>query len=352
MSARSGIVSFVAISTIAWGAPGCNPYERRSGEFQAGSVDPAKFPPEYLGEGGVGSKPGTGYFAPTAAKVKGQDLHYFYFPLSAAQAQRQDPLLLGDSGLQPPLGYVFDPGQKPACKAPPGYVYQPQTDAVYLDQQGAILTDLPDDTDNYVPLVRQVPVISAGEPCQDIKSEATLLTRADVRVPKDPAPAELPDALPTGKPDGTILAWAIIDPAARVLRPGQSPDDTSVTGLGLQRWGWYNHYLAAYLDGGAVPTTTSMGQTRLATQRLYYPDTVLDDAGQPAPSKRGAGYDVLQAARGEAGYSPLCAVYAYTPKDPAALAQDEKDVVPLAEPGSVVATGDVVYCLQLDTLKD
>lgn len=341
MSARCTIVSFVAVSTAAL-VCGCNPYERRNGEYQAGSVNPAQFPKEYLGTGGKGNMPGSGYFAPLAAKAGGKDAPYYYFPLSAAQAGLSDPLLLDPTGVVPALGYHFDPGQKVACAAPPGYVYQPQSDAVRYDQQGAILTDLPDDTAAYVPLVQEVAVVSAGEPCQDIKSEATLLTRTDVHVPQNPPPTDLPDATPSGQPDGKILAWAIIDPAAKVLGINDSPDDMSLSGLGLQSWAWYNHYLAAYLDGGQVPTVTAMGKTHLLAQKLYFPDTVLDSTGMPAPGTRGLGFNVIEAARGGAGYSPLCEVWSYTPVNPSAPVTDVKDV-----PMGATDTHELIYCYQL-----
>lgn len=329
----------------------CNVYDRHTGEFNAGAVDPAKFPAAYLGLGGKGNMPGSGAFVPALAKVKGKDVSYYAFPLPPVQADAEDPLDV--EGVAPPLGYVFDPTAtgpiptKAGCQAPDRYMYDPQKDAVRLDEQGSIFTLLPD-ADGYAPLVAQVPVTSAGALCQDIKSEETLLKRSDVNVPKVPPPSELPDGKPAGKPDGKLLAWAIIDPAARVLAPGESPDDPGATGLGLQRFGWYDHFLLAYLDGGYAPTATVMGKQKLVTQKLYYPAQVLDDgAMDPRDAKPGEGFDVLEAARGEAGYSPICEARAYAMVDmdmKPVVVSDVKDIDPMSIDEDNV---QYFYCLQV-----
>jgi len=67
----------------------------------------------------------------------------------------------------------------------------------------------------YAPIVAEVPVTSNGEGCQSIKSSATLVTTSDVVVDTVPPKFPIPNAKPTGVPDGRFLAWAIVDPAPR-----------------------------------------------------------------------------------------------------------------------------------------
>jgi len=314
MKTRAGLVCGVL---LLFGS-GCNPYARRSGEYSAGPVDVSHFPAAYLGAGGD-PKLGGGVFQAAAAFVDGNPVGYYAFPFSRAQLAAADPLALGDAFATPPA-YVFDPSAsepfpgKPRCAAPAGYVYDAQRDGIRYDDQGNVFTALPADA-SYVPLVAEVPVQSGGEPCQSIKSSDTLVTSPLVTVPLQPPPkGSAADALPHGVPDGKILAWALIDPSAEVRFPDGSLDPT--THLGPQKLGWYNHYLTQYLDGGYVPT---MG----------------------AP---GSGYDVLQAARGAAGYSPVCQVMTFVPADPlnpptSVAAIDMTTVMPAPTP--------FTYCLQV-----
>jgi hypothetical protein len=188
-------------------------------------------------------------------------------------------------------------------------VYDARLDDVRLDEQGNVFTDLPKATYNpgvasassYAPVVTMLPVSSAGQSCQQLKSKALV-----------------EGALGSVKSNGRFLAWMIIEPAAAVHAVGAPSDDP---GIGLQRWGWFNRYLLAYLDGGYLPTedstdmTTMKPITRMKTQRLYYPRSMVitTAAGKTsmADGKVRSGYDVVAAARGQAGYSPICEVMSY-----------------------------------------
>src|SRR5207248_1056337 len=116
-----------------------------------------------------------------------------------------------------------------------------------------------------------------------------------------------PRELPTG-------VYPMGDPMAGRMHPG----------VGLQRWGWFNRYLLAYLDGGYIPTTveqvmggtammpTMKSVTRMKPQRLFIPRIVRMATGMGmAAGMRGAGYDVIEFRRGQPGYSPLCQVWVY-----------------------------------------
>jgi hypothetical protein len=344
MKIRAGLVWAVLLFSS-----GCNPYERRSGEYDAGPDDPSKFPAAYLGAGGD-AKLGGGVFAASAAFVDGNPVGYYPFPFSNAQLAAADPLALGAAFATPPA-YVFDPAASDPfpttarCTPPAKYVYDPQRDGIHYDQEGNVFTALPADA-SYVPLVAEVPVTSNGEPCQSIKSSDTLVQSPLVVVPLQPPPkGSAADALPSGVPDGKLVAWALVDPSATVLFPDGSVDKQ--TFLGPQKFGWYNHYLTQYLDGGYVPT---MGG-ELVTQTLYVPTLVpgTDMSGAPAPTPTmgapGSGYDVLQAARGTAGYSPICRVMTFVPADPmnpptSEAAIDMTTVMPAPTP--------FLYCLQVE----
>src|SRR5262249_14206620 len=169
--------------------------------------------------------------------------------------------------------YVFDGSVSPAgdstsCTPPNGYSYNPFRDDLHYDQQGNIFSALPNATWSegsnptwtYVPVVARVPVTSQGERCQGIKSEQTVLTRSDVSVQRG---ADRPDGTPTGVPDGTYFAMAIVDPGSPVLKFNESG-----AGLSHQRYGWYNQYFLAYLDGGQIRVGAD---GVMVTQRVFYP---------------------------------------------------------------------------------
>jgi hypothetical protein len=358
MKPRSGVVllSLLAI--------GCTPYEQRSGEYNAGPVDPASFPAPYLGTKGSPRR-GGGSFTASLAFVDGKMVGYYPFPFTAAQGMADDPLAVTENGapdsFNTPITYVFDPGTsnpfpaKPGCTAPAGYVYSEQRDGIHYDDQGNVFTALPSDA-TYVPVVAEVAVTSMGEACQSIKTVKTLVQDTQISLPlMQPPKDSAPDALASGVPDGKLLAWAIIDPSATVYFPDGSLD---ASGLGPQKYGWYEHYLVVYLDGGYIPTAnnTLMGPppamvTDMVTQTLFVPTQVpgKDKMGNPVATptmgQPGSGFDVLQAARGAMAYSPVCQVVTFVPPDPlhpptSAAAIDMTTVMPAPTP--------FIFCLQLE----
>jgi len=205
-------------------------------------------------------------------------------------------------------------------------------------------------------------VSSNGEPCQDTKSEKTLRQRSDVELKTQ------------GEPDGKFLAWAIIDPGAGVYHRlgapigGDARTGNPPGGVDLQKFGWFNHYLLAYLDGGYIPTESIMAanqgptMVRMVTQDIYYPRSLVIHSGSlgTAPGKLGRGYDLLQFKRGEPGYSPVCRVLTYDAGDPRTLADLPHNVDDLnALYGDTIAPPDqppapatpiplFIYCLQLE----
>ena len=117
MKLRVGVVWWF----LLFSSSGCTPYDRRSGEYNAGPVDVSHFPAAYLGAGGD-AKFGGGVFAASDAFVDDNTVGYYAFPFSAAQLAADDPLALGDSFATPPA-YVFDPGASdPFPGKPPRYV--------------------------------------------------------------------------------------------------------------------------------------------------------------------------------------------------------------------------------------
>jgi hypothetical protein len=372
----------VAAALLLGSLGACNPYERHSGEYLAGSVDPIKFPTAYLGNpddnrpqlgtAGVGKSPGQGTFQYVVGWVAGKPVVYYPLPFNGKQATVSDPLDL--NRLKTSLTYVFDPGKKDApqdsdrCAKPTDYQFDRQRDEARYDRQGNIFTALPTDSDpvgstTYVPIAKEVVVTSAGNPCQDIKSEATLVKRADVQINLKPAPDGVPNALPSGIPSGRFLAFAIIDPAADVKPPSVDTCMTltggdvagkckldPVTGLGPRRWGWYQQYLLGYIDGGYIPIDViqPVGKLRMGTQNLYYPDTVaIPDPDNPSqtiegPGDLGLGLDLLDAQRGQDGYSPVCHLYSFTPRD---IMNPEKSVADI-NPSKITDLKQYAYCLQ------
>ncbi|MFY0576098.1 hypothetical protein ACN28S_18595 [Cystobacter fuscus] len=306
----------VPLSLALMGLGGCNPYDRWTGdEFNAGPVDPINFPPEYLGAGGNRQLAGSGSFTAAPALVDGAEVGYFIFSFSAAQLAAKDPLAVNASSR--PNAYVFQDG----CKAPEGYSFDPVRDDVDYSQQGVIFSRLPSATYavgtaptwTYVPIVAHVPVKPNGVTCQTIKSETVLTKRKDVSLELTP-PAPV-TGKQVGIPDGTYYAYAIIEPGAAVYGLGDDPDTS--TGVGRQKWGWYNQYLLAYLDGGQIPTEGG----RLVTQKLYHPRSPVIVNAKNQEVSVGEGYDVLTARRGQAGYSPVCQVFTYDAGGPLTEAQ-------------------------------
>jgi len=379
--------AFLLLLATTTGAAATNcggPYEKRQGEYYAGPVDPVNFPPEYLGSGGNRLRAGSGIFVASGAWANGRRTEYFAFPFTPSQLALPDNLLVLDDG-QPNQSttvptlvvYVFDPGdqspfpQAPRCEVPPNYIYDRQRDAIRYNEQWNVFTALPSATytpgiaatTTYVPVVSQVPVRSNGEPCQDTKSEKTLKKRTDVILPTQ------------GGPDGRFLAWAIIDAGAGVYHrfgapstPGDARTGNPPGGVELQKFGWFNHYLLAYLDGGYIPTQTGMATNpsrtvvRMVTQDIYYPRSLVIHSGSlgTAPGALSRGYDLLQFRRGEPGYSPVCRVLTYDTGDarvPADLPHsvDEMSalygdtIAPPDQPAAPAAAIPLfMYCLQLE----
>ncbi len=334
----------------------CNPFERRSGSYSAGAVDPIHFPAPYLGEGGDGKRPGSGRFAYVTAYSRGNPVAYYPLHLYGEQASAKDPLDLAK--LSVPLAYHFDPAQTAdgqdsrRCVSPPDYVYDQEArrrDALPLDRQGNVFTALPMESDpigqtTYVPVVREVVVSSQKNPCQDPKSEEDLTSRTDLSLELVPPPEGSVGGTTTGRPSGRYLLWILIDPAAEVLFPGAKLNPS--TQLGPQRFGWFNQYLAGYLDGGVVPISplSPPGTVRMATQRLLYPARVFDaDKNQVVAGAIGGGFDLVEFRRGEEGYSPVCRVFTFEPNDP--MRGFEKSIAEV-DPMRITDTGEIVYCPQ------
>jgi len=353
-----GSLLFAAVlASFSLPVVGCNPYEQRSESYLAGAVDPVHFPTPYLGEGGDGKRPGSGRFAYANVYVRGTKRAYYPLPFHGEQAKAQDPLDLASHAV--PLAYHFDPDGTPdgrdsrRCVAPPGYVYDQEArrkDALPLNQQGNIFTALPYESDppgntSYIPVVREVSVRSNKNPCQAPKSEQNLVSRTDLSIDLVPPADGTIGGFPTGRPSGRYLLWILIDPAAEVLFPAGQLDP--VTRLGPQRFGWFNQYITAYLDGGAIPIDplSPFGKIRMRPQKMLFPTRMFDkETGQVVLGQLGRGFDLMEFAREDEGYSPVCQVYSFEPQDP--LAGFEKSIAEVP-PAGITDTGQLIYCPQI-----
>jgi len=371
----------------------CGLYPQWNGEFSAGPADPTNYPPPYLGTNGDRSKPANGSFTQIKAQSAGATVGYFAFPfaptvLPPPVKNPPDPLLLSANGvaataIPTPQVFVFDPTpgvsafpNTPKCLAPSHYTYDMRTDEVNYTDQGNIFTALPaatysvtkSATWSYEPIVSETAISSQGEACQSLKSQGTVTKSLSA----------------SATADGRFLAWPIIDTGAAVYRIGETLSG-GATGISFQHWGWYNHYLVAYLDGGYIPTDSTPAadgtpQVRMVTQKLYYPTAITTASPTPAAactasnggcattakcdatsgttlcSATGAvstGYDVIAAARGDTGYSPVCQVFTYTPVTgtlatalPTDMATIEDTTGPLAKTIKAAST-PYIYCLQV-----
>src|SRR5438874_1727569 len=245
-----------ALVAVAVFAVACSPYERRSGEYFAGAVDPAAFPAPYLGAGGDPKHSG-GVILASNASAHTDPAPYYAFAVSAAQAASDDPLA------------VSTENNPTAIPAPLAYVFDPQL----------------------------------------------------------PAPAD--------------MAGVDLGPAS---------------GLGPQKIGWFDHYLLTYLDGGYVPTASVVVPgmagnpdtivVHIIAQNVYFPTavptTLPSGVVVPRAGKLGSGYDVLDARRGEPGYSPLCHVFSFVPPDPLHPPTNAADI----DAAQLHDTGTFVWCLQ------
>ena len=85
----------------------------------------------------------------------------------------------------------------------------------------------------------------------------------------------------------------------------------------------------------------------LIAQNLYFPTTIPATLPSgvvvPRTGKLGAGFDILDAVRGEPGYSPLCHVFSFVPADPLHPPSSAADV----DASQLHDTGTFVWCLQV-----
>lgn len=387
---------FVRFIVASFACLACNPLnDRLKGEFNAGSADPFNYPPPYRGVGSNRATAGSGAITERRAFIANVETGYFAFPFSPSQitttgyppvatqygaslnVDQFTPLIVSGLGADGtgsavplPLAYNFDPPgtndpgpDSMACVPPAGYAYDPFRDDVHYDAQGNIFSVLPNATFNpgalpawtYVPVVKEVPVKSNNEPCQDIKSEKSLKTRSDVIVPLGPP---LADGTVPAIPDGRYITWALIDPGVPVF--GRNDNPSTASGLGRQRFGWFQQFLVAYLDGGYVPTVPGpivQGRptTRMKTQRLFYPRQI-GTATTGAGIGLGAGNDVLEFPRSDAAsYTPVCQVISYmapatgAPHDAATIISSFSATFqpPPAPPAGGAITPTFIFCLQV-----
>ncbi len=331
----------LALSVAA--LPACNPYQNFSGEYYAGPIDPTDFAPAYVGVLPGSADQSGGTIAASYGSSSGKTLYYYLFPFSADESSQSDPLSINTGAAPAPKGFVFDPtmtspfADPNKCVAPKGYMYDQRTDAYHKDEQGVIFGSIPSDPD-YAPVIQETVVTSNGEACQYIKSKKTLISgRKDVMV-SDTA-------------DGKYLAFAEIDPAANVT-PNQAD------GLGPIHLGWYNQFMIAFIDGGYIPTEdvapagTVNAYTRMKAQTLYAPTAIpgLDGSMNPVgvAGGVGTGYDILEAKRGDANYSPVCHVISYQPDDPLHPKTDAADLSDAELQSTGLADSDqgYIFCLQ------
>jgi hypothetical protein len=365
---RPSIVCGLSLFFSLLAGLGCDPYGNFNDPDQPlGPVDPVLFPPANVGTGGDRKRPGRGRFSEITAYVAGAPVGYFSYPLPTPAAGT-DPLRVLEQG-QPyepvptPAAYVFDGNDGSAfpeeerypCTPPPDYRYVPQRDAVDYSKQGPVFAKLPEatytegalPTTKYVPVVAEAGMVSRGFACQQLKSVSRIRDVAGM------LPA------PTGK----YLAWLIIDPGAPVYTRENPTGGPMDLGIGLQRWGWYNRYLLAFLDGGYLPVEEAMATIttvdgpvmgkvmRMRPQRLFVPRQVRTDMGVSA-GRAGAGYDVLEFRRGGPAYSPLCQLWSYgDPAAPLPIAElpTSAEAI-LARPdlnASAATPASYVFCLQV-----
>jgi len=310
-----------------------------------------------------------GSFGATWAWVNGVQVGYYPFPVPSGV----DPTIVETLTAKRAQAYVFDGDpttDTKSCTTPStDYVFDQRRDFVRFDRQGSVFSEKQASTDglglpgersrsgsaSYIPVYAEVAVTSNGEGCQTVKSAEGLVSNPKLTLATVP-PQPLTTNHATGLTTGKYLAWAVIDPAAEVTLADGSVDPKTL--LGPQRWGFYNHYLVSYIDGGYLPTeamTDADGNSFVSAheQALYAPDNILDPAGSGTvvPGGPGIGLDVLEGARGDAKYSPLCHVFLYyhDPATDTAKSVDEVMAAAMQAPQGQQGLTDTmtyVYCLQ------
>jgi hypothetical protein len=393
------------------------------------------FPADYVGVGFTPAQQ-NGVVMPRPATVAGgASILYYPFHVSA----QYDPVHFADFGLAGPSNplrlrtqttdantgapidkdrqrfYPFDitAGMDPSTAnttkcAPPSadYVWDERADAFPFNQQLNIFQQrqvsadpagLPSEQPSYQPIYAEVPVTSLTYNCQSIHSADGVVDGigSETMLSVNPAPKGSPDFRQVGAGDGFYRALAVIDPSADVITvwdEGQDPaigapncplptDDLTgachnpITHLGPQRWGFFDHFLVAYIDGGYVPTkmTTVMGmggapdQTITSAQpMLMYvpnqfndqflgPSTCNDTKANPADCA-GHGFDVIDGVGSKPGvrnatgngYSPICHVLSYDPTLAGGIITDPAQAT---DPNFMAAldpdTSAFIYCLQV-----
>jgi hypothetical protein len=351
----SRLLGIALVATAAGAALGCDPYDYLDDEGASlGAVDPANFPPANLGADGNRMRPGQGSFSEGPAFIAGQQVGYFAYPFPAALIPESGPPAVRAST---PVAIAFDsafPVSVPAmnaCDPPPGYMFDPRLEAFSRNrQQGNIFTALPTATyapgvaasSSYVPVVAEVSISTLSKPCQQWKSRKGVEAAMGGMLPAR-----------TGK----YLAWLIIDPAAAVYPlefllapPAQQATMAAANGISHQKWGWYNRYLLAYLDGGYLETTMMDTTQVMVTQRLYVPRSPVMDGMDEIDAGVGSGFEVLTAKRGMPGYSPVCEVMTYDagmPLAPDTVPTDAATITTMFGPSLAPGSPRFVFCLQV-----
>ena len=337
----------------------CDPYERfGKNDDSLGPVDPLNFPPANLGvqpDGSPGNRrlSGLGAFTAVPAFAGGVEAAYFAYPFppgSDATSLRLDAEVPPASTCSTPLTGAHPPPainmiaaatrspsisratSSPSC--PP-----PATRPSWGRARATCLWS------------REIPVSSPTMGCQLPKSKETL--------------AQF-DGMTAREPDGKFLAFLVIDPGSPVYPAGAAADHP---GVGVQRWGWYNRYLLAYLDGGRDPHRAGDRDGGQAARRHHgraawspsactYPRSLV--IGRHG-CRRGPGRAWAPATTSwppgaePPGYSPMCEVYTYDaglPLPPGEPARDAATIeMKFNTPAAPLepASPPYVFCLQAVT---
>ena len=239
----------VRAGVVVWGLlllSGCNPYDRRSGEYSAGPVDVSHFPAAYLGAGGD-AKRGGGVFQASAAFVDGDGDRLLLVPVRRRAARRRRSA--GARRLHRAEGLRLRSGRERSLRR------QARVRGAGRLRLRRAARRLSASTIRATcsPRCPPTPATRRSSPRCRCSRTASRASRSRARARWCRAPtswpcrcsrrprAAPPDALPTGVPDGRLLAWAIVDPAPRSLPRRHARCRRA--GLGPQKIGWFDHYL-------------------------------------------------------------------------------------------------------------